>query len=129
MTIPLRWQHQDSHSSLAAMVSVLVKAGFLQESGSLLDGNRNGIRNTYSNKQTSSKSFFHPVLLVLQCVCPMEGPAVSFRIHSLNSVMQLPNAVSEPSDKLKVLLKILRLSEDRLNHKPAAPCILSSNLV
>lgn len=36
------------------------------------------------------KAFCHPVLLLLQWVNPMEGPAVSFLIHALNAVRLLP---------------------------------------
>ena len=129
MPIPLRWQYQDTHSSPAAMISVLVKADFLQHPGLLLDGNENGIRPTYSDGP-SSKSLLPPCFTAV-AVGQSNGRSCHIFPHSCTQFCH-PTArqtVNEPLDELKPLLKILCLSEGRLSHEPAAPCFLGSSLV
>lgn len=126
---PLCRQYRDTHSSPAAVVSVLGKAGFIQHSGLLPDGNGSEIRATYSSRP-SPKSLLPPCVTAV-AMGQSNGRSCRVFPHSRAQCCQAAarKTVSEPLDALKPLLKILCLSEGRLSHEPAAPCFLSSSLV
>lgn len=112
----------------AAMVSVLVKAAFLQHSGLPLDGNGNEIREKFSNRP-SSKSIL-PRCVTAVAVGRSDGRSWPTVPHSCAQFCHTTarQMVNEPLDELK-LLKMLCLLEGRLSHGTAASCFPGSRLV
>lgn len=89
LPMPLHWWYKETYSFPAAVLlfewklsSFSAQASYLMEMTSRQD----------TQKDHLLKSFHLPVLSPLEVVTLMEGSVVSFVIHTLNSVMELPKS-------------------------------------